>query len=329
MTLAEKIMKYRKEMGWSQEDLADKLNISRQSVSKWESGTSTPELNKIILLADIFRVSIDALVKEDLEDSVTIESDKKVALRKMSMDDVTRYEALRNQKTKIVARNVAIFIYACVPLFFLLALSQVEQLNIPTGISVGIGLACMFIMVLIAISGFIRTEVNRTDFELFEKQAFTLDYGIKEIYQEKSKHYRSTRGRKIFISISMIMLSVLLPIISGIYHFSSMTVLLMLGIMILIFGASVALIINTASKYNTYQSILQEGVYSTKAKKEIPLYQKCGVIYWPIVLDIYLAWSFGSSDWGKTWIVWPISAILFVALMGLINLLVSKRDIKV
>lgn len=327
MTLEEKIMKYRKEMGWSQEELADKLNISRQSVSKWESGTSTPELNKIILLADIFGVTIDALVKEDSEDNIGHNPEKKIDLRKMSISDVTRYETLRNQKSKIVAKNVAIFIYACIPLFFLLALRQVEQLSISTEVSVSIGLASMFIMASVAISGFIKADVNRIDFDLFEKQDFTLEYGIKEIYQEKSKQYLPIRGRRLSISISMIIISVLLLIISGIYHFSPMTVLLMLDIMILIIGASVAIIIDTASKYNTYQSILQEGVYSTQSKHDIPLYQKYGAIYWPIVLAIYLAWSFWTMDWGTTWIVWPVSAVLFAALMGFVNLLKENRSI--
>ncbi|MBF4695552.1 helix-turn-helix transcriptional regulator [Fusibacter sp. Q10-2] len=320
-------MKYRKEMGWSQEELADKLNISRQSVSKWESGTSTPELNKIILLADIFGVSIDTLVKDDVESYVTIDPENKLKLKKMSIDDVTRYEALRNKKTRIIAKNVMICIYACVPLFFLLAMKQGGKLGISTEVSVSVGLASMFIMVSFAISGFFKADINRKDYDLFEKQNFTLEYGIKEIYQEKSKHYRPIRSRRLSISISMIIISVLLLIISGIYHFSSMNVLLMFDVMILLIGASVAIIIDTVSKYNTYQSILQEGVYSISAKQEMPLYQKYGAVYWPIIVAIYLAWSFWTMDWGTTWIVWPVSAVLFAALMGLVNLLKNKSDI--
>lgn len=64
MTLAEKILALRTERNLSQGDLAEKLDVSRQSVSKWETGQSVPELDKIIRLADVFGVSVDQLVRE-------------------------------------------------------------------------------------------------------------------------------------------------------------------------------------------------------------------------------------------------------------------------
>ena len=64
MTLAEKILSLRTERGMSQDDLAEKLDVSRQSVSKWETAQSTPDLDKIIKLADLFGVSVDELVRE-------------------------------------------------------------------------------------------------------------------------------------------------------------------------------------------------------------------------------------------------------------------------
>jgi len=56
MILAEKIVRLRKQVGWSQEELAEKMNVSRQSVSKWESTNSIPDLNRIIMLAELFDV---------------------------------------------------------------------------------------------------------------------------------------------------------------------------------------------------------------------------------------------------------------------------------
>lgn len=64
MTLAEKIAALRGERKLSQGDLAEKLDVSRQSVSKWETGQAVPELEKIIKLADVFGVSVDELVRE-------------------------------------------------------------------------------------------------------------------------------------------------------------------------------------------------------------------------------------------------------------------------
>lgn len=64
MTLGEKICTLRTGKGLSQEDLAQRLEVSRQSVSKWETGQSVPDLEKIIRLADLFGVSVDELVRE-------------------------------------------------------------------------------------------------------------------------------------------------------------------------------------------------------------------------------------------------------------------------
>ena len=68
MNLNQKISQLRNDNNWSQEELAEKLNVSRQSVSKWESGQAKPDLDKIIALSDIFDVSTDYLLKDDTEE---------------------------------------------------------------------------------------------------------------------------------------------------------------------------------------------------------------------------------------------------------------------
>jgi len=65
MKLQEKILYYRKKSGLSQEALAEKLGVSRQAVSKWETGEAVPEINKIILLAKTFGITTDDLLSED------------------------------------------------------------------------------------------------------------------------------------------------------------------------------------------------------------------------------------------------------------------------
>ena len=59
MILADKIILLRKKNGWSQEELAEKMNVSRQSVSKWEGANSIPDISKIIDMSKIFGVSTD------------------------------------------------------------------------------------------------------------------------------------------------------------------------------------------------------------------------------------------------------------------------------
>ena len=69
MTLSEKILYYRKSAGFSQEELAARVGVSRQAVSKWETGESTPELNKVVLLAQAFHITTDQLLSPDAPQS--------------------------------------------------------------------------------------------------------------------------------------------------------------------------------------------------------------------------------------------------------------------
>lgn len=68
MIFRDKLITERKRLGYSQEQLAECLGVTRQSVSKWESGSSIPELNKLIALSDLFEVSVDYLVKDTIEE---------------------------------------------------------------------------------------------------------------------------------------------------------------------------------------------------------------------------------------------------------------------
>lgn len=67
-TFSEKLLELRRREGLSQEQLADRLGVTRQSVSKWESGAAVPELTKLVALSDLFGVSVDYLVKDHLEE---------------------------------------------------------------------------------------------------------------------------------------------------------------------------------------------------------------------------------------------------------------------
>ena len=72
MILGEKIVQLRKQRGWSQEELASQLGISRQAVSKWESAASIPDLDKIISMSRLFEVSTDYLLKEEMTEDAPV-----------------------------------------------------------------------------------------------------------------------------------------------------------------------------------------------------------------------------------------------------------------
>lgn len=71
MILADKIIALRKKNNWSQEELAEKLNVSRQAVSKWESAQSIPDITRILDMSKLLGVSVDYLIKDELEVETT------------------------------------------------------------------------------------------------------------------------------------------------------------------------------------------------------------------------------------------------------------------
>ena len=91
MILAEKIALLRKRNEWSQEQLAEKLDISRQSVSKWESGASIPDMDKILKLSRLFEVSTDYLLELDQREYLEITglTDEQTAHIKEIIRDIT------------------------------------------------------------------------------------------------------------------------------------------------------------------------------------------------------------------------------------------------
>ena len=92
MDFSEKLMHLRKQAVWAQEQLADRLGVTRQSVSKWESGTAFPELIKMISLSELFDVSVDYLLKDHIEEPEQAgESGPDTARLEQKVDDLTRY----------------------------------------------------------------------------------------------------------------------------------------------------------------------------------------------------------------------------------------------
>lgn len=79
MKLPEKIIRHRKSNGWSQEDFAEKLNVSRQAISRWENGTALPDAQNLLQISKLFGVSADYLLNDDYESDNDIPAVKNAA----------------------------------------------------------------------------------------------------------------------------------------------------------------------------------------------------------------------------------------------------------
>ncbi len=105
MTIGERIYELRTRHNLSQGDLANELNVSRQSISKWENGNSTPDLEKIIRLAEIFNVSLDELIRNEERETEVVKTPKETPVIR------TNEREKKIGKGLIIAGVVAIFVF--------------------------------------------------------------------------------------------------------------------------------------------------------------------------------------------------------------------------
>lgn len=104
MIFADKLILLRKKAGWSQEELADQMNVTRQSVSKWEGAQSVPDLEKMLRLSELFGVSTDYLLKDEIEEAEHIDLfDDTPLLRRVSMEEANAFLSVKLRTAKTIA----------------------------------------------------------------------------------------------------------------------------------------------------------------------------------------------------------------------------------
>lgn len=108
MDLSEKIVKLRKNNNLTQEQLAEQLNVSRQSVSKWESGQAAPDIDKIVAMGEIFHVTTDYLLKPSELDELAM----KTEMLEKRQREILENEEKRKEKQYCICVCASIYIIA-------------------------------------------------------------------------------------------------------------------------------------------------------------------------------------------------------------------------
>jgi len=325
MILAEKIVRLRKQVGWSQEELAEKMNISRQSVSKWESTNSIPDLNKIIMLAEIFDVSTDFLLKDENEAFDSSDESKEPGIIQISLEQAVKYIENKMEVSALVTKGVMLCVCSVVPLFFFLAMAETNRLNLTGDIAAAIGIVSILVMVSIGISFFIRTNQYESDISVIDNEAFELAYGVHSVFKEKLKKFRPTYNLRLSFGIFMFIISFVPLMFVSMFFGGSDIVLMMLIVLFLMIAAGIYIVAPVSAKFDAYNNILKDSCLETAKSKRTKRVEKLAAFYWPLLTAIFLGWSLWTMDWGVTWIVWPVGAVLFAALVGLMELL-DKED---
>ncbi|MCR5301276.1 MAG: helix-turn-helix domain-containing protein [Lachnospiraceae bacterium] len=317
MILADKIINERKKNGWSQEDLAEMLDVSRQSVSKWEGAQSVPDLQKILKMAEVFGVSTDYLLKDELEPEnreVLPESRRDLeepGIRRVSLEDATEYISIRKEILPKIGLGVFLCITSPVILVFLSGLSASGLCNISRNACVAIGLVCLFLQIGCAVYLFITKSGKLAKFDFLEKEDFETEYGVDGMVKERLAENEGINTRALTTGVLMCVLGALPLIICSVLGMSAFVITGMVCLLLLLIGCAVYLFVSVCGVNSSYHVLLQDGDYTKEKKRTSVKLEPLVSAYWMFIVVVYLAISFLTGRWDRTWIIWAVSGVLF------------------
>lgn len=326
MILAEKIINLRKKNGWSQEELAEKFGVTRQSISKYEGAQSIPDLDKILKLSEIFGVTTDYLIKDELEEEEYApsqmhenESESDRSVHKVTMEMANEYLQIIDWSAGKTAFATMLCILSPIVLLMLGAMSEMPNYHISENAAAGIGICVLIVLIAIAVTIFILCGMKTKKYEFMEKEDIETVYGVSGMVKEKRDAYHSMYVTQLVIGIACCICSVI-PLFgtlavseSDFYMVSAVCMLLALV------AIGTYFIVRSATKMNAMNQLLEEEDYTRQKKHENRKMSGPVTVYWLIATAIYLAWSFTTNDWDRTWIIWPVVGVLFPAFYAIVN----------
>lgn len=321
MIIADKIMMLRKKCGWSQEELAEKMNVSRQAVSKWEGAQSIPDLDKILKLSQLFGVSTDFLLKDTMEEAEPTLEDtaEDSALRRVSMEEAVEFLRIKQQSAGRIAIATFLCIISPISLIFLTIAAETKMLAISEELAAGIGLTVLLLLVTAAVAVFIACGMKSSPFEFLEKELFETAYGVDGMVMERKKQFQGYYTRRNIIGTSLCILGAIPLIFTAMLAGDGAAVMVALIVTMIAVGIGVICFIQVGIPWESMQKLLQEGDYTREKKRKYPVRNTATSVYWLVVTAGYLAYSFSAGDWGRSWIVWPVAGVLYAALLVVID----------
>lgn len=326
MIFADKIVQLRKKNGWSQEELAEKMNVSRQAVSKWESAQTVPELEKILQLSALFGVTTDYLLKDGLETEEYVQGGEASNVKHISLSQAQEYLRWRKKAAVIISAGTFLCIVSIVPLLLLSAAAGAGFAGVTEEIAAAVGLCLMAVLVAAGVALFSWCGFKNAPYEFIDSEPFETDYGVHGMVAEKKKNYRDTYAICNIAATCLCILSPI-PLFLGILLKESLfPTVLLLCVTILIADVGVALFILCGVRWASMAKLLQEADYAYCEKEKNGAKEAVARVYWSLAVAIYLGWSFLSGRWGITWLVWPIAGVLYAALGGVLRLTLWRGE---
>ena len=329
MILADKIIELRKKEGWSQEELAEKLSVTRQSVSKWEGAQSIPDLDKVVQMSRLFGVTTDYLLKDELEESQPAECDAAPVLRRVTMAQASDYLALRRAAAPKMALATMLCVFSPIALIGLGGLSElsVSAFRITEGAAGGIGLCVLIVLVAIAVALYISCGNKAKEYEFLEKEPFETEYGVTGMVKERQKAFKPAYDRMNLIGTMLCILSVL-PLFAAAFSGRDFLAVMAVCVLLALVGIGTYFFVYGGTVNGAMEKLLEEGDYTRDEKSRKNITGPVSVIYWLVVTAIFVLYTFGPNGNGQprySWIIWAVAGVLYGAVMAVIRLIKQRN----
>ena len=319
MILADKIVQLRRQNGWSQEELAHRLDVSRQAVSKWESGSSIPELDKILNMSRIFHVTTDYLLKDELEQPESVRSTSpdtdalpvREPVRTLSLDEANTYLELVRQTRGKIAFSVSLFILCPIPLLLLGGWADGTPKE---DFAAGSGVAVLRVIVAVGLIFLLPAAFLLEKFEYLEKEDIALGYGIAGILERQKDDYAPIFRKSITLGVVLCVMAVVPLMLTTAFQPSDRWTIVSVSLLLAMVALAVQLFIRAGMVQDSFNKLLQLEDYTTHEKM---LNRKIGWFagaYWCVVTAVYLGVSLWKDSWKTSWIIWVVAGLLFAAL---------------
>ncbi len=272
MNFQEKLVKLRKEKGMTQEELAFEVGVSRQSVSKWETGEAEPSVSTLLSLSQTFGVSVDYLIGSAEELSPA------PAIRQVSLTEANAFLAASRKNAFWLALATLLCILSPVCLILLAALSESESIilteGMPTGIMLSEGMAAGFGMIILlvfvaaAVAIFIIQNAKLAPYAYFEMENFEAEAGVTTLAEQAKASYKNAYIRNNVVGVCLCILS-LVPLFIGVMIDVNNDLLLTITTACIfpIAGLGVAFLIRSSVIWGSFEKLLQCREYSKQKKK--------------------------------------------------------------
>ncbi len=328
MILADKIIDLRKKNGWSQEELAEQLGVSRQSVSKWESAQSVPDMGRVVQMSELFGVSTDYLLKDSLGQPETApdEARSDSAARTVGMEEANAFLRVKERNAKNIALGVLLCILSPICLILTCGAQEFGLIALSEAQAAGLGVMVLLLMVGGAVALFVTGGLAAKPYDYLEQEPIDTLYGVDGMARERREQFRPTYTRQLTLGIVLCVLSVI-PIFLSLLIFGEAETfwhLLAVAALLVLAAVGTLLIVRAAILWGAFQRLLEEGDYSREGKAYARGAGPFSGIYFGLVTAVFLAWGFIGEAWDRAWIIWPVASVAYGAIYGIVRALRRK-----